>query len=78
MGFDWLIYLGLLLLSTAITYLTRPKTSISGLKAGTIEAATAEEGTETFVIFGTRPVEGNVLWYGDKRTVAVKKSGGKK
>lgn len=44
-----------------------------------IQAPTAEVGREIPVLFGTRKMEGpNVVWYGDLRTVPVKKKGGKK
>ena len=44
-----------------------------------IQAPTAEVGREIPVLFGTRDLTGpNVVWYGDLRTVPVKKSGGKK
>lgn len=44
-----------------------------------IEAPTAEEGRAIPVLFGTRDIKGpNVVWYGDVKTVAVKKKGGKK
>lgn len=44
-----------------------------------VEAPTAEEGRSIPVLFGTRDVKGpNVVWYGDVRTVAIKKKGGKK
>ncbi len=46
---------------------------------GDIQAPTAEEGREISVLFGTRDISGpNVTWYGDLKTVAVKKKGGKK
>lgn len=46
---------------------------------GTVTAPTAEEGREIPVLFGTRDLQGpNVVWYGDLRTVAIKKKGGKK
>ena len=44
-----------------------------------IQAFTVEVGREIPVLFGTRKMEGpNVVWYGDLRTVPVKKKGGKK
>ena len=44
-----------------------------------IQTPTAEIGREIPVLFGTRKIEGpNVVWYGDLRTVAIKKKGGKK
>lgn len=44
-----------------------------------IQAPTAEDGREIPVLFGTRDINGpNVVWYGDLRTVAIRKKGGKK
>lgn len=46
---------------------------------GDIKAPTAEEGREIPVLFGTRDLRApNVVWYGDLKTVAIKKKGGKK
>jgi hypothetical protein len=46
---------------------------------GDVTAPTAEEGREIPVLFGTRHIEGpNVVWYGDFKSVAIKKKGGKK
>lgn len=46
---------------------------------GDFKAPTAEEGREIPVLFGTRDIEGpNVVWYGDLKTVAIRKKGGKK
>lgn len=44
-----------------------------------IQLPIAEEGAEIAVLFGTKNCKGsNVVWYGDLKTVAIKKSGGKK
>ena len=44
-----------------------------------IQLPTAEVGREIPVLFGRRKIEGpNVVWYGDLKTIAVKKKGGKK
>lgn len=46
---------------------------------GDFDFPTAEEGREIPILFGTRDLKGpNVIWYGDLKTVAVKKKGGKK
>lgn len=46
---------------------------------GDFQVPTAEEGREIPVIFGTVDIKGpNVVWYGDLRTVAIRKKGGKK
>lgn len=44
-----------------------------------VQAPTAEEGIEIPVLFGTRDINGpNVVWWGNVKTVAIKKKGGKK
>jgi len=44
-----------------------------------IKTATAEEGREIPVLFGTKIINSpNIVWYGNFRTVAVKKKAGKK
>lgn len=46
---------------------------------GEVNAPTAEEGREIPVLFGTRDLSApNVVWYGDVKTSAVRKKGGKK
>lgn len=46
---------------------------------GDVNTPTAEAGREIPVLFGTRLMEGpNVVWWGDVKTVAIKKKGGKK
>jgi hypothetical protein len=43
------------------------------------EVPTAEEGRPIPVVFGTVMIKGpNVVWYGDLRSAAIKKKGGKK
>jgi hypothetical protein len=42
-----------------------------------VDVPTATEGRPIPVLFGTRYIEdGNVVWYGDLRTVAIRSSGG--
>lgn len=77
MDFTWLIYLGLMLLSSAINYLLAKPTT-TGVKPGTIESTTADEGTVMYFLQGSRKMPANCVWYGDKRNVAVKSKGGKK
>jgi len=71
-----LVFVGALVVAYALT--PKPQAQKpAGL--GEITVPTAEEGREIPVLFGTRDLEGpNVVWYGDLRTVAVKKKGGKK
>lgn len=68
-----------LVVSLVIGYILRPKNMDEGMEAGTPDVPYAEEGGVIPVLFGTRNIEGmNVLWYGDIRTSAIKKKGGKK
>ena len=54
-------------------------TSQPPVELSNINVPTAEEGRAIPVVFGTRVIEGpNVVWYGDLRTIPVRKSGGKK
>ncbi len=66
--------------SLVISYITRPKVKFDSPKPGKIEAgATASAGGEIPVLFGSREITGqNIVWWGDTKTVAIKKKGGKK
>jgi hypothetical protein len=75
----WTFIAGIVLALVAV-YVLAPKPQ-SRPPAGIedIEAPTAEEGKEIPVLFGCRDIRGpNVVWYGDLRTTAIKKKGGKK
>ncbi len=70
-------FLVVFVVAFAIAYATMPKPTAPEL--GTVESPTAEAGRAIPVLFGTRWVkQTNVVWYGDIRTEAVKKKGGKK
>ena len=73
-------FVAAVVVSVGVSYFLAPKPQSrppAGL--GEIKAPTAEEGREIPVLFGTRDIEGpNVVWYGDLRTTAIKKKGGKK
>lgn len=77
----WAYFVAWIVLSV-VAYVLTPKPKIenqppAGL--GDIKAPTAEEGREIPVLFGTRDLEApNVVWYGDLRTMAIRKKGGKK
>lgn len=61
----------------AIAYAIIP--APQGRQAGRFEGPTAEEGRNIPVLFGTRRIDApNIVWWGDVRTKAVKKRGGKK
>ncbi|ABI59703.1 hypothetical protein [Nitrosomonas eutropha] len=63
----------------AISVAFQPKSQNQSPTAGQVEAPTAEEGRAIPVLFGTRDIkQANVVWYGDLKTVAIKKKGGKK
>lgn len=74
------VYAIVFIVSLVVSYSMIPKPQVAppaGL--GDIKAPTAEEGREIPVLFGTRDLAGpNVVWYGDLRTEAIKKKGGKK
>lgn len=72
--------LGFFVASLVIGYIFRPKVTYDAPKPGTIEPkAIATAGAEIPVLFGSREITGqNIVWWGDTKTKAVKKSGGKK
>lgn len=74
----WYIVVFIVALVVAYSMAPKPQSQPpAGL--GDINAPTAEEGREIPVLFGTRELAGpNVVWYGDLRTEAIRKSGGKK
>lgn len=74
------VQLGLFVASLVISYLTRPKAKYDSPSPGTFEASsTAQAGGEIPVLFGSREITGqNIIWWGDVKTVAIKKKGGKK
>jgi hypothetical protein len=74
------VELGFFVASLVIGYIFRPKVKYDSPKPGTVEAkATATAGGEIGVLFGSREITGpNIVWWGDVKTKAIKKSGGKK
>lgn len=73
-------YIAVFIVALVVAYSMTPKAqSQKPAGLGEIQAPTAEEGREIPVLFGTRDIDSaNVVWYGDLRTVAIKKKGGKK
>ena len=73
-------YIALFIVSYAVVYATRPKIQPqkpSGLDE--FQVPTAEAGREIPVLFGSKDLNGpNVVWYGNLKTSAIKKKGGKK
>jgi hypothetical protein len=74
------VYIAVFIVALGVSYAMMPKPQSqppAGL--GDINVPTAEEGREIPVLFGTRDLYGpNVVWYGDLRTEAIRKKGGKK
>lgn len=62
----------------ALSYLAQPKQPSSKMTPGVATTPTAEEGKQMPVLFGTREISMNVVWYGHRRTQAITKKGGKK
>lgn len=68
----------MMVVSMAIQYFLAKPASYDSPEAGTVEMTTAEEGATTYVLFGSSPIQGNCVWYGDVSSSAIKKkSGGK-
>lgn len=74
------VYAVVFIIALVVSYSMTPKPETrppAGLDE--FQVPTAEVGREIPVLFGTRYLHGpNVVWYGDLRTVPVKKKGGKK
>lgn len=74
----WFIAAFVVGLILAFSYMPKPQIN-KPAGFGDVQAPTAEEGREIPVLFGTRDMLGpNVVWYGDFRSVAITKKGGKK
>ena len=73
-------FIAVFVVSFVVAYATAPKPqSVPPQGLNDLKVPTAEEGREVPVLFGTRDLKApNVVWYGDLRTVAIKKKGGKK
>lgn len=73
-------YIAVFVVALVVAYAHAPKPQSQKPAAlGDFQVPTAEEGREIPVLFGTRHIEGpNVVWYGDLKTAAVRKKGGKK
>lgn len=78
MGF-W-VQIGLMVISAVIQYALAPKPpSPKPASISDVDAPVAEEGKPVPVVFGTVYLRApNVLWFGDFRSSAIKKKGGKK
>lgn len=72
-------YVVYFIVALVIAFAMMPKPESQNAKVGTIDGPTAAEGREIPVLFGTKVVkQANIVWYGDIKTVAIKKKGGKK
>ena len=72
-------FLATVAINLIVSYILRPKpqtTPPAGLSD--VKVTTAEDGKELGVLFGCRYVHGNVVWYGDFKSTAIKSGGGKK
>lgn len=78
----FLISMAISLALNGLSALLAPKPkapSVTKYGLGDFDAPTAQDGKPVPVVFGTRWITGpNVLWYGDLKTVAIKKKGGGK
>lgn len=73
-------YAAVFIVALVVSYSMQPKPETRPpLGINELNIPTAEIGREIPVLFGTdEVVSPNVCWYGDLRTVPVKKKGGKK
>jgi len=73
------VLIGLFVVSTVISILTRPKPDITDAEEATMERPQVEEGGNIPVLFGTREWAPSLcLWEGDIEQVPIVKKGGKK
>lgn len=69
----------ILIIIIALAYAFQPSISTPEPTKETFEATTAKETDPVPVIFGTMDIAAsNVVWYGDGKTTAIRKKGGKK
>jgi hypothetical protein len=74
----WFVVIFIVAMVVGYALMPRPQTQPPP-GVNQIQVPTAEEGREIAVLFGEKYISGpNVVWYGDFRTVAIKKKGGKK
>lgn len=69
------------IISLVVSLLTRPKQTQTSVQPGEVSSESAEIGGSIGILFGSRDIQmtPTTTWYGDIRTVAIKKSsGGKK
>jgi hypothetical protein len=80
MAWNFIVQLALIVVSAIVTNALRPKPEPpKAASLSEFDVPTAEEGRAVPVIFGTVWVKGpNVIWYGDLRSTAIRKRGGKK
>ena len=71
-------YIAVFIVALVVAFAMAPNGQQQSPTIQEVEAPTAEEGRAIPVLFGTRDIKGpNVVWYGDVKTVAIKKKGGK-
>jgi len=72
-------YLVVFIVAALIAVALTPKPQIQNQTPEQFKVPKTGEGEEIPVLFGTRDVRSpNVVWYGDIKTVAIRKKGGKK
>lgn len=75
-------YLVVMAISAIVTYALMPRSQTPQQKPaalGDFNFPTADESRAIPVVFGTVKIaDPNVVWYGDLKTVAIRKKGGKK
>lgn len=73
------VQLAIWVVTTLISWALQPKPQKQKPAAlQDVQVNTAQDGREIGVLFGTRDVPPNWVWYGDLKAKAVKSKGGKK
>lgn len=74
----WLVALYVINALVLVYTLTATSETTSPVGFEDFEVPTTEIGREIPVLFGRRKISGmNIVWYGDLRATAIRKSGGK-
>ena len=80
MAWNFIVQLAVLVVTTAISIALAPKPERPKPAAlSDFDLPTADPSRPIPIVFGTWKVKGpNVVWYGNLRTIAIRKKGGKK
>lgn len=74
------VFIAIVIVALVVGYAAAPKAeNTTPPSLGDAKAPLANEGSEIPVLFGTKEISSpNVVWFGDQRTIPIRKKGGKK